>query len=248
MTAGPRVAIVSGGTRGLGAAVTKRLNTQGAVVVAAYRANDDAARSLVGQAVDPGLVETRRVDVSDPSSSHDLVQGVLADHGRIDYVVNNAGSLEELRVSEVSSEDWEGSLRANLSSAFYLSQAALEPMRNQEFGRIVNISSVTAVMGSPFQAHYGAAKAGLIGLTRSLARANARRGITVNCVVGGGFETDLLEDMTLTDREAVERSVPVGRFGRPEELAHVVAALVHDDASYVTGAVIVVDGGLSMGA
>jgi acetoacetyl-CoA reductase/3-oxoacyl-[acyl-carrier protein] reductase len=248
MTADRRVAIVSGGTRGLGAAVTKRLNTQGAVVVAAYRANDDAAKSLVGQVVDPGLVETRRADVSDPPSCHDLVQGVLADHGRVDYVVNSAGSLDERLLADVSPEDWEGSLRSNLSSAFYLSQAAVEPMRDRRFGRIVNISSVTAVMGSAFQAHYGAAKAGLIGLTRSLARANARRGITVNCVVAGGFETDLLEDMTLTDREAVERSVPVGRFGQPDELAHVVAALVHDDASYVTGAVIVVDGGLSMGA
>jgi acetoacetyl-CoA reductase/3-oxoacyl-[acyl-carrier protein] reductase len=217
-------------------------------VIAAYRANDDAAASLCDQVADPGLVETRRTDVSDPSSCHDLVQGVLADHGRVDYLINNAGSLDERRVSEVSPEDWERSLRANLSSAFYLSQAALEPMRDREFGRIVNISSVTAVMGSAFQAHYGAAKAGLIGLTRSLARANARRGITVNCVVGGGFETDLLEEMTLTDRDAVEQSVPVGRYGRPEELAHVVAALVHDDASYVTGAVIVVDGGLAMGA
>jgi acetoacetyl-CoA reductase/3-oxoacyl-[acyl-carrier protein] reductase len=248
MTTEPRVAIVSGGTRGLGAAVTKRLNAQGAAVVAAYRANDDAAKSLVGQVADPGLVETRRADVSDLSSCRDLVQGVLAVHGRIDYLVNNAGSLDERRVSDISSEGWEHSLRTNLSSAFYLSQAALEPMRAQRFGRIVNISSVTAVMGSAFQAHYGAAKAGLIGLTRSLARANARRGITVNCVVGGGFETDLLEDMTLTDRKDVERSVPVGRFGQPAELAHVVAALLHDDASYVTGAVIVVDGGLSMGA
>jgi acetoacetyl-CoA reductase/3-oxoacyl-[acyl-carrier protein] reductase len=217
-------------------------------VIAVYRANDDAAASLSDQVANPGLVEPRRADVSDPSSCRDLVQGVLADHGRLDYLINNAGSLDERRVSEVSPEDWERSLRANLSSAFYLSQAALEPMRDREFGRIVNISSVTAVMGSAFQAHYGAAKAGLIGLTRSLARANARRGITVNCVVGGGFETDLLEEMTLTDRDAVEQSVPVGRFGRPEELAHVVAALVHDDASYVTGAVIVVDGGLAMGA
>jgi acetoacetyl-CoA reductase/3-oxoacyl-[acyl-carrier protein] reductase len=120
-------------------------------------------------------------------------------------------------------------------------------MRQERFGRIVNIGSVTAVMGSPFQIDYAAAKAGLVGLTRSLARSVARAGITVNCVIPGGFSTDLLSELTLTDAKAVERSVPVGRYGRPEELAHVIASLVHDDASYVTGAVIAVDGGLGMG-
>jgi acetoacetyl-CoA reductase/3-oxoacyl-[acyl-carrier protein] reductase len=121
-------------------------------------------------------------------------------------------------------------------------------MRDQGFGRVVNIGSVSALMGSPFQVDYATAKAGLVGLTRSLARAVARSGITVNCVIPGGFDTELLEDMTLTDRHLVERTVPVGRFGRPEELAHVVASLLHDEAAYVTGALVVVDGGLSMGS
>jgi acetoacetyl-CoA reductase/3-oxoacyl-[acyl-carrier protein] reductase len=111
----------------------------------------------------------------------------------------------------------------------------------------VNVGSVTAVMGSPFQIDYAAAKAGLVGLTRSLARTVARAGITVNCVLPGGFATDLLDDLTLTDRAAIEAAVPLGRFGMPAEFAHIVASLVHDDAAYVTGSVIVVDGGLSMG-
>jgi acetoacetyl-CoA reductase/3-oxoacyl-[acyl-carrier protein] reductase len=135
----------------------------------------------------------------------------------------------------------------NLSGAFYLAQAAIEPMRKAGFGRIVNIGSITAVVGSPFQIDYAAAKAGLVGLIQSLARSVARYGITVNCVLPGGFDTDLLDELTLTDRHAVERNVPVGRFGRPFELAHMVASLVHDDASYVTGASIVIDGGLGMG-
>ena len=172
---------------------------------------------------------------------------MVAQHGRIDYLINNAGSLHEHKLAELTDEDWDHTLRVNLSGAFHLSQAAIAPMRQERFGRIVNIGSVTAVMGSPFQIDYAAAKAGLVGLTRSLARSVARAGITVNCIVPGGFSTDLLSKLTLTDAEAIERSVPVGRYGKPEELAHVVASLVHDDASYVTGAVIAVDGGLGMG-
>ena len=190
---------------------------------------------------------TRRVDVADPDSCRELIAEVVAKNGRIDYLVNNAGALHEHRLADLSSADWDDTLRVNLSGAFHLSQAAIAPMRQKRFGRIVNIGSVTAVMGSPFQIDYAAAKAGLVGLTRSLARAVARTGITVNCVIPGGFTTDLLSKLTLTDAEAVERNVPVGRYGRPEELAHVVASLVHDDASYVTGAVIAVDGGLGMG-
>jgi acetoacetyl-CoA reductase/3-oxoacyl-[acyl-carrier protein] reductase len=120
-------------------------------------------------------------------------------------------------------------------------------MREQRFGRIVNIGSVTASMGSPFQIDYAAAKAGLVGLTKSLARSVARRGITVNCVLPGGFDTSMTEQLPLTDKGLIEQTVPLGRFGRPHELAHVVNALLHDDASYVTGSVVVVDGGLSMG-
>jgi NAD(P)-dependent dehydrogenase (short-subunit alcohol dehydrogenase family) len=242
-----RVAIVTGGTRGLGAAVTARLNAQGILVVAVYRSDDEAAAVLGARVATPALLDVRRVDVSDPAACHDLCADAVSTHGRIDHLVNNAGALDERLAADLTPEDWERSLRVNLSTAFYMSQAVLEPMRRERFGRIVNISSVTAMMGSPFQVPYAAAKAGLVGLTRSLARASARRGITVNCILPGGFETELLDDLTMTDREQVENMVPVGRFGRPDELAHVVAALVHDDASYVTGAAIVVDGGLAMG-
>ena len=173
--------------------------------------------------------------MGDPESCRELIADVLTETGRLDYLVNNAGALHEHKLADLSSKDWDETLRVNLSGAFHLSQAAIVPMRQQRFGRIVNVGSVTAVMGSPFQIDYAAAKAGLVGLTRSLARSVARAGITVNCVIPGGFSTDLLSLLTLTDAEAVERSVPVGRYGRPEELAHVVASLMHDDASYVTG-------------
>jgi NAD(P)-dependent dehydrogenase (short-subunit alcohol dehydrogenase family) len=242
-----RIAVVTGGTRGLGAAIVNRLAADGAIVTAAYREDDEAATSFAAHDHSPGSVMTRRADIGDPDSCRQLIADVVARHGRIDYLINNAGSLHEHKLAQLTDEDWDHTLRVNLSGAFHLSQAAIEPMRQERFGRIVNIGSVTAVMGSPFQIDYATAKAGLVGLTRSLARSVARAGVTVNCIVPGGFSTDLLSKLTLTNAEAIERSVPVGRYGKPEELAHVVASLVHDDASYVTGAVIAVDGGLGMG-
>jgi NAD(P)-dependent dehydrogenase (short-subunit alcohol dehydrogenase family) len=242
-----RVAVVTGGTRGLGAAVTTRLARDGVIVAAAYRNDEDAARDLTATLDPPQGLSTHRVDVSDPDQCERLIGEVLARHGRLDHLVNNAGTLTERRLNDLSHEAWDETLRTNLSSAFYLSRTAIVPMREARFGRIVNIGSVTAAMGSAFQIDYGAAKAGMVGLTRSLARATARRGITVNCVIPGGFATDFLDDLTLTDGAAIEASVPVGRYGRPAELAHIVAMLLADDAGYVTGSSIVVDGGLSMG-
>jgi NAD(P)-dependent dehydrogenase (short-subunit alcohol dehydrogenase family) len=242
-----RIALVTGGTRGLGAAITARLVGMGVTVAAAYQSDNQSAVELL-DALGRENVSTHKVEIGDGESCRRLVTELLDRYGRIDHLINNAGSLVERKVDQVSASDWDEALRINLSGAFHLSQAVLPAMRNQEFGRIVNIGSVSATMGSPFHVDYATAKAGLIGLSRSLARAVARRGITVNCVVPGGFATRLLDDMTITDRQVIERSIPVGRFGHPSELAHIVASLVHDDASYVTGAVIVVDGGLSMGS
>jgi NAD(P)-dependent dehydrogenase (short-subunit alcohol dehydrogenase family) len=242
-----RVAVVTGGTRGLGAAISARLARDGVLVVAAYRSDDQAARRLLENVDAPQGLDIERLDVSDADDCRRLVGQVIERHGRLDYLVNNAGVLAEHRLADLTVDTWDETLRVNLSGAFYLSKAAIEPMREARFGRIVNIGSVTAAMGSAFQIDYAAAKAGLGGLTRSLARSVARRGITVNCIVPGGFATDLLDQLTITDGAAIEQNVPVGRYGRPEELAHIVASLLHDDAGYVTGSVIVVDGGLSMG-
>jgi NAD(P)-dependent dehydrogenase (short-subunit alcohol dehydrogenase family) len=242
-----RVALVTGGTRGLGAAISHRLVEAGITVAAAYLRDDGSAVKL-REHLGFESVSLHRVDVGDVDSCRQLVSEIIERYGRIDHLINNAGVLVETRVDQITGSQWEDTLRVNLSSAFHLAQVAIEHMRAQRFGRIVNIGSVSASMGSPFQVDYATAKAGLIGLTRSLAQAVARSGITVNCIVPGGFDTDLLNAMTLTDRQRVERSIPVGRYGYPHELAHVVASLVHDDASYITGAIIVVDGGLSMGS
>jgi NAD(P)-dependent dehydrogenase (short-subunit alcohol dehydrogenase family) len=248
MGAGTRVALVTGGTRGIGRAITERLTQSGVTVAAAYARDVAAAHSVHEDAARCGATVTlHQADVGLQASCQTLVAEVLEPHGRLDYLVNNAGVLNEQRLSEVSPEDWHRQLAVNLSSAFFLSQAALAHMTQQRSGRVVNIGSVTALMGSPVQVAYGAAKGGIVGLTRSCARAVARQGITVNCVIPGSFDTDLSAELVYTDRDAVTSMIPVGRWGRPEELAHAVVFLLDDLASYITGAVLTVDGGMSMG-
>ncbi len=243
-----RVSIVTGGTRGLGAAVTERLVDAGAHVAAVYVGNTAAAEALAGRLADrAGSVSLHRVDVGDPDACSALVDDVVARHGRLDHLVNNAGLLVENTVRRTSLEEWDAAVRVNLSSAFYLIQAALTPMVEARFGRIVNVSSVTAVMGSPVEAAYGAAKAGMLGLTRSVAREVVRKGVTVNTVVPGVFETDMTNAMEPAAQEAIRNLIPLGRRGDPHEFAHAVMFLLDDLAAYVTGAVITIDGGLSMG-
>ncbi len=242
-----RVAIVTGGTRGLGRAISDRLASEGVAVAAAFHRDHEAAAVWRDSLGSEAEVSLHSGDLGQVEVCQRLVSEVVDRYGRLDYLINNAGSMVERKLIDIDPEAWEFSLRRNLSSAFYLAQAAIPVMTAQRFGRIVNVGSVSAAMGSPFQVDYASAKAGMVGLTRSLARAVARKGVTVNCVLPGGFETSILEAMTLTDRSLIEQSVPVGRFGRPAELAHVVASLLHDQAGYVTGSVIVVDGGMSMG-
>ena len=190
---------------------------------------------------------TVKADVSTPAACGELVSQIIDDHGHLDLLVNNAGHLVERPSTETSVDEWDHAVAVNLSAAFHLCSAVIPVMRARGFGRIVNISSVTAMMGSPSEAAYGAAKAGLHGLTRSLARETARAGITVNCVVPGVFETDMTASMPKRTQDAILRMIPVGRRGQPDELARAVSFLLDDSAGYVTGSVLTVDGGLSMG-
>ena len=243
-----RVSIVTGGTRGLGAAITERLVAEGANVAAVYARDDEAAKALAARAAGgPGSVSLHRADIGNRDACRDIVATVLAEHGRVDHLVNNAGLLVENRARSMSPEEWDSAIRVNLSAAFHLAQAVLDPMIEHGFGRIVNVSSVTALMGNPVEAGYAAAKAGLFGLSRSLAREVARKGITVNTVVPGVFETDMTNAMAPEAQDAIRKMIPLGRRGDPAELAHAVLFLLDDRAGYITGSVVTVDGGLSMG-
>ena len=232
----------------MGAAVTERLVDAGAHVAAVYVGNTAAAEATEARlARRAGSVSLHRVDVGDPDECAAMVDGINERYGRIDHLVNNAGLLVENTTRRTTLEEWDQVLRINLSSAFYLTRAVLGPMTERRFGRIVNVSSVTAVMGSPVEAAYGAAKAGMLGLTRSVAREVVRKGITVNTIIPGVFETDMTNAMDPAAQEAIRNLIPLARRGDPHEFAHAVMFLLDDLAAYVTGAVITVDGGLSMG-
>ncbi|MGD0242483.1 MAG: 3-oxoacyl-ACP reductase FabG [Streptosporangiaceae bacterium] len=244
-----RVAIVTGGTRGIGAAISELLAADGTHVAAVYAGRHDAATELAGRLTAAGgSVSVHAGDVGDPSFCQQLVADLVGERGRVDYLVSNAGLLVESTVAKMTAEAWEEALRVNLSAPFHLARAAIAPMAAQGGGRIVNVGSVTAAMGNPVEAGYGAAKAGLLGLTRSLARAVARKGITVNLVVPGVFDTEMTASMRPEAQEAIRAMIPLGRRGDPRELACAVRFLLSDAASYITGSVLTVDGGLSMGA
>ncbi len=244
-----RVAIVTGGTRGIGAAISELLAADGTHVAAVYAGNHDAARELAGRLTAAGgSVSVHPGDVGDPGFCQRLVAELVAERGRLDYLVSNAGLLIESSIWKMTRDQWDEALRVNLSAPFHLAQAAIKPMAEQGHGRIVNIGSVTAAMGNPVEAGYGAAKAGLLGLTRSLARAVARKGITVNLVVPGVFETEMTSSMRPEAQKAIRAMIPLGRRGDPRELASAVRFLLSDGAGYITGSVLTVDGGLSMGA
>lgn len=185
-------------------------------------------------------------DVSEPSTVASVFEAVLGRWGRLDILVNNAGIVRDTLLLRMSDDDWDSVIATNLRSAFLCTRAALRPMIKQRFGRIINLASISGLRGNPGQANYAASKAALIGLTKSVAREVASRGITVNAVAPGLIETDITTQMPAKARDALVEQIPVGRMGSPEDVAAVVAFLASDQAGYITGQAIVVDGGLAM--
>ena len=238
-------ALVTGGSRGIGFAVAKRLIADGAKV-ALVSTNMEGAMAAASQLGDKA--KGYACDVSKYDDVQVLVTTVLADFGKIDILVNNAGITRDDLLMRMTEEKWDRVLEVNLKGAFNTCKAVMRPMMKARFGRIINISSIVGISGNPGQTNYAAAKAGLIGFTKSLAREIASRNITVNAVAPGFVETDMSGALPEETRNAFIQQVPLARAGKPEDIAGAVAFLAGPDASYITGHVICVDGGLLLSA
>ena len=240
-------AVVTGGSRGIGRAICLRLAEQGADVAFSYRGNEAAARETAAaiEALGRRAVAFQG-DVSDPAAAEGLVKEALAAFGKVDILVNNAGITRDDLIMRMDVEDWRAVLETNLFGAFYTIKAVTRPMLKARAGRIISITSVSGQAGQTGQANYSAAKAGLIGLTKATARELASRGITANAVAPGFVLTELTAGLPDALKDEITARTPLGRFGTTGEIASAVAFLASDEAAYITGQVLAVDGGLVM--
>jgi 3-oxoacyl-[acyl-carrier protein] reductase len=240
-----RVALVTGASRGIGRAIAERLAEQGATVVAAARgdhanATADAIKSAGRQA------EAASLDVTDPAALERLPGEIVARHGRLDIVVSNAGIARDQLLMRMKRDDWDAVLATNLTASFLLAQAAVRPMLKQRSGRIIVVSSVVGQTGNPGQVNYAASKAGLIGLAKALAREVASRGITVNAVAPGMIDTDMTRAIAEKAHGEWAAQIPLARLGTPDDIAAAACFLASDEAAYITGHVLAVNGGMYM--
>lgn len=243
-----RIALVTGGARGIGRATCLALAAQGAAVAVHYRSRADAAQAVVEQIRAAGGVAIPvQADLLDPAAGARLAEQVRAELGPVDILVNNAGEQGAAAVAELADAEWQRSLDLNLTAAFRLTRACLPDMLARRWGRIINVSSQAAYTGSVRHAHYAAAKAGLLGFTFSLAKEVGPHNVTANVVVPGRIETDMLAEQLPARGAEWLRQTPLGRLGRPEEVAAAIAFLASEAASYITGAALHVGGGLVMG-
>ena len=241
-----RVALVTGASRGIGEAIAKRLAAEGASVLAAARSADALAGVVEAIAAAGGKAQALPLDLADSSSIETAVKSALASHGEIHVLVNNAGVTEDNLILRMAREAWDRVLSTNLTGVFLLTQAVIKSMVRKRYGRIVNVTSVVGLMGNAGQANYAASKAGLIGLTKSIARELASRNITCNAVAPGFIATAMTDKMTPEAREKLAGEIPLARLGTADDVAAAVAYLASEEASYVTGTVLNVSGGLYM--
>ena len=242
-----KVALVTGGSRGIGAAVCRELARLGAAVAVNYAGNAAAANQTVEACRALGAPAVAiQADIADPAACEDLVSQVLAQFGRIDILVNNAGITKDNLLLRLSEQDFDMVLDTNLKGAFCCMKAVYRPMMKQKSGRIISISSIVGLHGNAGQANYAASKAGLIGMSKAVAKELAGRGVTVNLVAPGFIDTDMTAALPEAAKASLLSSIPMQKLGTPEDIAHCVAFLASDEAGYITGQVLSVDGGMNI--
>ena len=237
-----RVALVTGGTRGIGRAICERLKAEGMQVAAGYSGNDSAAEACAREL---GIMVVKG-NVGNFMDCKHAVEKVAAELGPVDVLVNNAGITRDGVFHKMDSEQWSEVIRVNMDSLFNMTRQVIEGMRDRGWGRIVNISSINGQKGQAGQTNYSAAKAGMIGFTKALALENAKKGVTVNCIAPGYIDTEMVQAVPEKVLESIIGQIPVGRLGRGEEIADMVAFLSGENAGYVTGATLALNGGQYM--
>ncbi len=237
-----KTALITGGTRGIGAAIATALQEAGHTVVVTYQGNDEAAKAFTQDTQIPA----RKWDVADFDACEQGIAEVASAFGDIDVLVNNAGITRDGMLHKMNPDDWDSVIRTNLTSAFNMTRAVINGMRDRGFGRIIQIASINGQKGQMGQANYAAAKAGLIGFTKSVAQENARKGVTANVVAPGYIGTDMLSSMPEAVLEKIIAQIPVNRLGQADEIGKAVAYLASDEAGFVTGSTLSINGGQSM--